>query len=228
MLHVCLVSGVHKTFFFRIMILYFTTFILLFHHGKYNTITFSHGTQPPPPCYVVSDHLSPVSGARLPLLATGAGLTGKPHLAFDWVKWKTFFTRGVTKLSHSDPASLQICIEHLTCPYVMKGIIYHLWLSSGDLMSSPWFSTCWQGFLCTWKYEAGFLLSISICHLCWKMYALVVYWYISLTLSQSSINIYRRYSVQTCPRFVCLSQTFVKCCESNLTMKSAAGCSVLD
>ena len=37
---------------------------------------------------------------------------------------------------------------------------------------------------------------------------------------------YRIYSMQTCPRSVCLSQTFVKCCESNLTMKSA-GCSVL-
>ena len=106
-------------------------------------------------------------------------------------------------------------------------LYYNLWLSSGDLMSSPWFSTCWQGFLCTWKYEAGFLFSISICHLCWKMYALVVLVHIThpVTVSQSSINIYRRYSTQTCPRFVCLSQTFVKCCESNLTMKSAAGCS---
>ena len=134
-----------------------------------------------------------------------AGLTGKPQLAFDWVKWKTFFTRGVTKLSHSDSASLQICIEHLTCPYVMKGIIYHLWLSSGDLMSSPWFSTCWQGFLCTWKYEAGFLFSISICHLCWKMYALVVL--VHITHPVTVINKYLQKILGSDLPNICLSFT---------------------
>ena len=77
MLHACLVPGVHKTFFFRIMILYFTTFILLFHHGKYSTITFSHAASL---LYqITSPRLVPDCRCSPP----AAGLLGKPQLAID-------------------------------------------------------------------------------------------------------------------------------------------------
>ena len=84
-------------------------------------------------------------------------------------------------------------------------LYYNLWLSSGDLMSSPWFSTCWQGFLCTWKYEAGFLLSISICHLCWKMYALVVL--VHITHAVTVINKYLQKILGSDLPKICLSFT---------------------
>ena len=80
MLHACLVPGVHKNFFFRIMILYFTTFILLFHHGKYSTITFSHARSLPAMLYQITcPRLVPDCRCSPP----AAGLLGKPQLAFD-------------------------------------------------------------------------------------------------------------------------------------------------
>ena len=137
MLHACLVPGVHKTFFFRIMILYFTTFILLFHHGKYNTITFSHAAQPP--CYVVSDHLSPVSGARLPLLGTGGWTHGKASARIRLSEMENIFHTGCHKT-----VTFGLCLIanlYLTSNLSIRNeryyLYYNLWLSSGDLMSSP-------------------------------------------------------------------------------------------
>ena len=72
-------------------------------------------------------------------------------------------------------------------------------------MSSTWFSICWQGFLCTWKYEAGFLFSISICHLCWKMYALVVL--VHITHPVTVINKYLQKILGSDLPKICLSFT---------------------
>ena len=73
--------------------LFFTTFILLLNHGRYNTIADSIFSRS---LAAVSDHLSP-SAARLPLLGPGGSTPGKASSRIRLSEMENIFHAGCHK-----------------------------------------------------------------------------------------------------------------------------------